>query len=100
MESITINELNRLISRVSLIDVRDNYKYTLGTIPTAINIPVSFLLMNPENYINKQDTYYIFCDCGNASKRVCMRLSKDGYKVVDVLGGYEEYKRFRNTYKS
>lgn len=100
MESITINELNRLISRAKLIDVRDNYKYNLGTIPTSINIPCSFLLMNPENYINKQDIYYIFCDYGNTSKRVCMKLLKDGYHVIDVLGGYDEYKRFKNTYRS
>ena len=100
MESITINELSKLISRVNIIDIRDNYKYNLGTIPSAINVPVSFLLMNPENYINLEDTYYIFCEYGNTSRRACMKLYRDGYKVIDVLGGYDEYKRIKDIYKN
>jgi len=97
MESITVKELNRLISRVNLIDIRDNYKYNLGSVPTAVNIPASFLLMNPDNYINKEDTFYIFCQMGSTSNRVCMKLSREGYRVVDVMGGYDEYKRLKDS---
>ncbi len=93
MSNITVSELKSLIPGIKIIDVRDNYKYSLGNIPTSKNIPANFLLTNPNNYLNKEDIYYIYCDFGNTSNRVCERLKQLGYKVVNVLGGYNEYKR-------
>ena len=93
MNSITPFQLRTLIPGVKIIDIRDNYKYNLGNIPTSKNIPSNFLITNPENYLNKEDIYYIYCDFGNTSARVCNILSKKGYKVINVLGGYNEYKR-------
>ena len=93
MKSITVFELKSLIPGVKIIDVRDNYKYNLGNIPTSKNISANFLITNPENYLNKEDIYYIYCDFGNTSNRICNVLSQKGYKVINVLGGYNEYKR-------
>ena len=93
MNNITVSELKSLIPGVRIIDVRDNYKYGLGNIPTSKNIPANFLLTNPDNYLNKEDIYYIYCDFGNTSARVCDVLKRKGYKVVNILGGYNEYKR-------
>ena len=93
MNRITVSELKSLIPGVRIIDIRDNYKYSLGNIPTSKNIPANFLLTNPDNYLNKEDIYYIYCDFGNTSARVCDALKRKGYKVVNILGGYNEYKR-------
>lgn len=92
MNNITTEELKSLIPNVKIIDIRDNYKYNLGNIPTSKNVPVNFLLTNPENYLNNIDTYYIYCEYGSTSSRTCNILRNKGYKVVNVLGGYNDYK--------
>lgn len=89
---ITTTELKELIPNVRIIDIRDNYQFNLGSIPTSINIPMNFLLTNPDSYLTKNDTYYIYCEYGSRSKTVCNELSKKGYNVISVLGGFSEYK--------
>lgn len=92
---ITISDLKRIMSQsqIQIIDIRDNYQYQLGRIATARNIPMNFLLTVPENYLNKQDTYYIYCEFGNRSRRVCQELTEMGYHVINVIGGYQEYRQ-------
>ncbi len=89
--SLTATEIKKHIGKISIIDIRDNYLYRLGAIPTAKNIPMNFLLKIPENYLNKDQTYYIYCASGMISGKVCDQLSKKGYKTVNILGGYNEY---------
>lgn len=93
MDDITVFQLKTLIPRVKIIDIRDNYQYNLGNIPTSKNVPKNFLLTNPNLYLNFEDTYYIYCELGDTSSKVCNTLRKKGYKTVNVLGGYNEYKR-------
>ena len=93
MNDITVFQLKTLIPRVKIIDIRDNYQYNLGNIPTSKNVPKNFLLTNPNLYLNFEDTYYIYCEFGDTSSKVCNTLRKKGYKTVNVLGGYNEYKR-------
>lgn len=90
---ITISKLKSLIPNIRIIDIRDNYMYNIGNIPTSKNIPYQFLIANPEVYLNHENVYYIYCEYGNTSKKACEILSKKGYKVVNVLGGYNEYRR-------
>ena len=89
---ITTTELKRLIPRVKIIDIRDNYQFNLGSIPTSINIPKNFLLTNPDTYLKKDDIYYIYCEYGNTSKKVSNVLNSLGYNTINVLGGFSEYK--------
>jgi len=89
---ITTNELKKLIPGAKIIDIRDNYQFNLGSIPTSINIPMNFLLMNPDSYITKNNTYYIYCEYGTRSKKLCNELSNKGYNVINILGGFREYK--------
>ena len=42
-KDITITELKVLIPKAKIIDIRDNYQFNLGSIPTSINIPMNFL---------------------------------------------------------
>lgn len=93
MDNITVYQLKTLIPKVKIIDIRDNYQYNLGSIPTSKNIPANFLTTNPNIYLNYEDTYYIYCEFGNTSSKVCNKLKAKGYNVINVLGGYNEYKR-------
>lgn len=96
MNNISVESLNELIPIAKIIDIRDNYQYNLGKIPSAINVPMNFLLMNPENYLNKNNKYYIYCEYGTRSERACMLLTSKGYDVINVQGGYNAYKLFRH----
>lgn len=89
--SITATELKKYVGKIKIIDIRDSYLYKLGGIPTAKNIPINYLLMKPDNYLNKNDTYYIYCASGMQSGKVCSTLSIKGYNVINILGGYQEY---------
>lgn len=90
--SITVEELKMLIPKAKIIDIRDNYEFNLGSIPTSINIPMNFLLINPDSYLKRGEEYFIYCEYGSRSNKACYELSKKGYNVVNVLGGYNEYK--------
>lgn len=83
--NITTNNFNMLI------DIRDKYEYILGNINGSINIPYNYLALMPENYLNFDTTYYIYCDSGSKSRRLCIELNQLGYHVVDLIGGYNHY---------
>ncbi|MGN1000371.1 MAG: rhodanese-like domain-containing protein [Bacilli bacterium] len=93
MNDITVLQLKTLIPGIKIIDIRDNYQYNLGNIPTSKNVPTNFLLTNPELYLNFEDTYYIYCEFGSTSSKTCEKLRSKGYKVINIIGGYNEYKR-------
>ena len=90
--SISITELKKLLGRINIIDIRDSYMYNLGNIPTSRNIPINFLLMNKDRYLDKNKKYYIYCEKGFKSIKACNELSKAGYDVVNIEGGYSNYK--------
>ena len=46
-------------------------------------------MINPSKYISKNKRYYIYCQKGLASTNLVSILSKLGYDVVSVNGGYE-----------
>lgn len=94
MKEVKIEDIYNRINELNFIDIRENYLYNLGTIPNSKNIPLNFLLMNPQNYLKKDETYYIFCSMGLNSRDACNKLSKEGYDVVNVIGGYNAYKLF------
>lgn len=92
MSDISVTELRKMIPGIKIIDIRDNYQFNMGSIPTSINIPTNFLLTNPDIYLNKNSTYYLYCEYGTTSKKVCNQLSNKGFNVVNILGGFSEYK--------
>jgi len=90
LNSINIEELF-LTSNKNIIDIRNNYYYNLGHINGAINIPYYNLLNNYSYYLNKHNTYYIYCDTGDQSLEIVKRLNSFGYHTININGGYEAY---------
>ena len=76
---------------MKIIDVSDKFIYNEEHINGSVNIPYDRLINNYRYYLNKNDTYYIYCQYGKTSLQVCNYLSKLGYKVKNILGGYESY---------
>jgi len=64
-----------------IIDIQDRHNYREFHLNGAINIPYDELMNNYRNYLNKRDTYYIYCKSGHLSKRVVAVLSYLGYNV-------------------
>ncbi|NFS12860.1 rhodanese-like domain-containing protein [Clostridium botulinum] len=88
---INVNDIDDLIGKVELIDIREDYEYKNGSIKSAENIPRGILLNEPNKYLNKDKEYYIMCQSGGRSARTCSRLRKQGYDVINVSGGVGSY---------
>ncbi len=50
----------------------------------SINMDIDKLLDNPSKYLDKNKTYYFYCQKGSRSRRVVQILGVYGYKVVKV----------------
>ncbi len=88
---IPINDMDNLIGKVELIDIREPYEYKSGSLKTAKNIPMGNLLTSPEQYLIKDQTYYIMCQSGGRSGSAVKILTKQGFDVVNVAGGMGSY---------
>ena len=75
----------------NIIDIRDKNKYNINHIDGAINIESLELLNNHNLYLNKSDTYYLYCDRGYTSGIVSSKLNMLGYNTVNIDGGFNNY---------
>ncbi|MBE6144768.1 MAG: rhodanese-like domain-containing protein [Firmicutes bacterium] len=91
IHSISISELLKKTNNISIIDIRSNQSYNNNHIPNAKNVPSQVLISNPNKYLNKEKTYYIYCQKGSSSIRVCSLLNNLGYNTVNINGGYEAW---------
>ena len=90
-ENIRANLLKGMIGRVEIIDIRKPFIHNLGSIPSSRNIETKFLIMDPDRYLDRDKKYYIYCNSGIESPIVCEELTRRGFKVANVLGGYQDY---------
>ncbi len=87
---ITIDDFLKL-DRPNIIDIRSIQKFNNNHIPGALNIDYTLLLNNPEKYLIKSQSYYIYCQHGITSSKVVQLLRIKGYNVFSVIGGYEAW---------
>ena len=88
--NISISELLTL-NNPNIIDIRPSLNYNNNHIPGAKNIPYNSLIINPSKYLNQDETYYYYCKSGSSSKGLCQLLQKQGYKAINIIGGYEAW---------
>lgn len=93
MNNISIRDLLKL-KNPNILDIRTSNLYNKDHIPGSVNISVNNLTSNPSLYLKDNQNYYIYCEFGYKSKRICKVLSKLGYNVINVDGGYDEYINF------
>lgn len=89
--NITWSELDKIDSP-NVIDIRSNNQYVISHYPKAKNIPGMELAIKPEKYLNRKDTYYIYCQSGVTSAKICQTLNKKNFKTINILGGYQAKK--------
>lgn len=91
LKSINISELKKIISNINIIDIRNVSKYNDNHLPGAINIPKQILIKDYKKYLDKSKTYYIYCQSGISSTKICIYLNNLGYNVYNIIGGYENW---------
>lgn len=92
MNEISIYELIKK-NNVNIIDIRDKYSYNFGNLKNSINIPYYSLLANYSIYLNKKETYYLYCDYGKQSKEISNRLNSFGYNTFYVKEGFLDFQK-------
>lgn len=90
MKNLNINEIDKL-NKEDIIDVREVNEYKERHIPGVKNIPMNGLILNADNFIDKDRTYYIMCRSGGRSEITVGELKKLGYDVVNLEGGISGY---------
>jgi rhodanese-related sulfurtransferase len=88
---INVNDIDDLIGKIELIDIREKYEYASGSIKSAKNITMGELLNQPEKYLDKNKEYYIICQSGGRSARACNAITGRGFNVINVSGGVGSY---------
>lgn len=91
VSNINITNLLKIIDKVNIIDIRKSLNYNNNHIPNAKNIDNDLLISNPNKYLDKNKTYYLYCQKGKKSYKTCYYLNTLGYKTINIIGGYESW---------
>ena len=80
---------------VIVVDVRSPSAYAAGYIPGAVNIPHRSMSAESTSALDKSALVVAYCDgigC-NASTKGALAMTKLGFKVKELLGGLDWWKR-------
>lgn len=93
MKAITIEELEKLnTNEITVIDVRQEKDFQMGTFNHAMNVPIA----NLENCIEtipKEKPVFALCYTGDKSIDVVERLEELGFEAANIIGGYRSLLR-------
>lgn len=96
------NEINGLVKNIFwedventdtpyVLDARTKGEYESGHFSEAINIPVDELRENIDK-LDKNKEILVYCKTGVRSYIACRILIQNGFKVKNIMGGYNLYK--------
>ena len=96
------NEINGLVKNIFwedventdtpyVLDARTKGEYESGHFSEAINIPVDELRENIDK-LDKNKEILVYCKTGVRSYITCRTLIQNGFKVKNIMGGYNLYK--------
>lgn len=88
--NISVSDLLK-IPNANIIDIRTIENFNNNHIPNAKNIESKELMIKPDKYLNKKETYYLYCRHGITSQKLCQILRNQGYNAISVIGGYEAW---------
>jgi len=80
---------------IIVIDARKSFGYEAEHIPNAINIPHREMNSTSTNHLDRTALYVTYCDgigC-NASTKGALNMTKLGFKVKELIGGIEWWKK-------
>ena len=80
---------------IKVIDARSGEAYQLEHIPGSINLPYRTMSVETTQILEKETLYVTYCDgigC-NASTKGAYNMTKLGFKVKELMGGLDWWKR-------
>ncbi|MHA6259931.1 rhodanese-like domain-containing protein [Sporosarcina sp. CAU 1771] len=93
MNEITPKEVEMKLTEnqtIQLIDVREVDEVQTGKIKEAIHIPLGLLEFKVQD-LDKDVEYTMVCQSGGRSGRATQYLESQGYKVVNMVGGMNDW---------
>lgn len=98
IQTVPAEEFAQIIKAdsVVLVDVRTAGEYDAGHIENARNIDVlkdDFRSVATET-LPKDRTIAVYCRSGKRSLKAAAILAKEGYKVINLRGGWKEWQQF------
>jgi len=70
----------------TILDVREDYEFTLGRAAGALHIPLG-QLPDRIDELDPDTDYYVICRTGGRSLRASDFLANRGYSVINIAGG-------------
>jgi rhodanese-related sulfurtransferase len=96
VKSISTIELKLLLEKedIQLVDVRTPEEIKQGFIATAkfANFFDDDFYIKAAKQLDQSKPVYLYCRSGSRSAKSAKKLQKQGYKVYNVLGGYNKWK--------
>lgn len=77
--------------KLEILDVRETFETENGYIKGASLLPLTNI-KQADQVLDKSKVYHIVCQSGGRSLRAAKKLSKQGYQVVNVMGGMGAYR--------
>ena len=75
---------------ITILDVREVDEFQAGHIEGALNAPLSTLDKEYEQ-LDSSKRYYVICQGGMRSERACQFLEAEGFDVINVEGGMNQW---------
>lgn len=95
IDSFELNSYLKKGEKIMVIDVRPKEYYEKEHIPGSVNLPQSEIDEKSTEDFSSEFLYVTYCDgvgC-NASARGAVKLARFGFKVVELVGGIEWWKK-------
>ncbi len=94
-QSVSVAEFDKAIkkSNVQILDSRTPEEFAEGHLQNAINIDVkdNSFEINALNTLNRKKTVAVYCRSGRRSKMAAEVLHKNGFKVIELDGGFLDW---------
>ncbi len=91
VKTVNYDEINDLVQLGEyILDIRDELEFEMGSIPTAINIPLP-VLRERLSELPKNRKIHVFCQVGMRGYVAARILEANGFDVYNIDGGFKTY---------
>ena len=87
--AVTVADLAATMARkpgTLVVDVRETHEYATGHVPGALCMPLGTVPAR-HHELPRDRTVHLICQAGSRSAQAATWLAKQGYEVVNVVGG-------------
>ena len=97
-DTVDVNEFEKIIkeNNVMILDVRTEEEFKEGHIKNAINIDYysKDFVKTCKEKLKKDNKIAVYCQSGYRSKKSSKILSKEDFKIVNLKGGIDNWRKY------